>query len=483
MSWDEKSVTKRMTSKPYIFIIVDFLNNKIYDILANRHKNYLTSYFSRIPLETRNKVLYITIDMWDSYLDLAKIYFKNAKIAIDSFHVVKNVSTALDSVRKQIMNKYNNGSDEIEDNHVFYYLLKKYKYILLSEFDNLTDKRFYNRKLKGWYDKHSIRKYILDIDPRLKLAYELYSRYLEFNKTTSFKEASEELEILINDFFDSKLKPFVDVAKTISHWKEYILNSFIKVDSIDGSHKRKLSQNISSIKQSERDNVEYIIIDMWDTYRDIGEIYFKNAKIAVDSFHVIQHLNNAMISIRLKIMRKYDKRTKSLLANDIYYYMIKKFHYFFIKNFDAIYSGPIEIRKMRTKWTKDEIMKYLLDIDDDLKYAYRLKEKYREFNLTTSYDTCDEEFEELIEDFRNSHLEEFREFGRLINKWKPYIKNSFTRINKRRLSNGPMEGINSRIKTIMKAANGYRNFGRLRNRIIYSINKDVPIQGTPKHIK
>ena len=60
-----------MTDKPYIFIIVDFLNNKIFDILANRRKNYLVYYFSRIPLEVRNKVEYITIDMWDSYLDLA----------------------------------------------------------------------------------------------------------------------------------------------------------------------------------------------------------------------------------------------------------------------------------------------------------------------------------------------------------------------------------------------------------------------------
>ena len=127
MSWDEKSVTKRMTDKPYIFIIVDFLNNKIYDILANRHKNYLTSYFSKIPLEIRNKVEYITIDMWDSYLDLAKIYFSKAKVAVDSFHVVKNISTALDTIRKQIMNKYNNGASELENNHEYYYILKKFK--------------------------------------------------------------------------------------------------------------------------------------------------------------------------------------------------------------------------------------------------------------------------------------------------------------------------------------------------------------------
>lgn len=241
MSWDEKSVTKRMTERPYIFIIVDFLNNKIYDILPSRHKNTLTSYFSKIPIDIRNKVEYITIDMWDTYLDLARLYFTKAKIVIDSFHVVKNISTALDSVRKQLMNKYNNGAENIEQNHENYYLLKKFKFILLSQFDELDERRFYNRKLCGWYDKHSIRKLLLNIDPKLKLSYELYSRYLEFNKTTSYEEAKKELEILLEDFFNSHIKQFIDIAKTISHWKEYILNSFIRVDDKDQTTKRRLS--------------------------------------------------------------------------------------------------------------------------------------------------------------------------------------------------------------------------------------------------
>ena len=259
---------------------------------------------------------------------------------------------------------------------------------------------------------------------------------------------------------------------------DFMTNNIIEIYS--SRHKNKLTQNFSNIPKVERDNVDYIIIDMWDTYRDLGEIYFKNAKIAVDSFHVIKHLNEAIVSIRLKIMRKFDKRTKSLMANDMYYYMLKKFHYFFTKNFEDIYSGQIEIRKYRTKWDKYEIRRYLMSIDPDLNYAYHLKEKYREFNLTATYESCDEELNELIDDFRNSHLEEFRTFGKLLNRWKINIKNSFIRINGKRLSNGPMEGINSRIKTMMKSANGFRNFNRFRNRVIYSINKNVPIKGTPK---
>src|SRR5690554_2083150 len=224
-----------------------------------------------------------------------------------------------------------------------------------------------------------------------------------------------------------------------------------------------LANRFTSISESERNNVKYVIIDMWDTYKDLTKRYFKKAIVAVDSFHVIKHLNDAMIKIRIKVMNKFNKRTNKLVSNDMYYYMLKKFHYFFVKNFEDIYSGDIRINKIHAKWRKREILKYLLSIDEDLKYAYLLKEKYREFNLTVEHDTCEEEF---------------RNFGKLLNNWKVEIINSFIRIDGRRLSNSAIEGVNSRIKTIIKNANGYNNFNRLRNRIIFSINKNVPIKGT-----
>lgn len=39
--------------------------------------------------------------------------------------------------------------------------------------------------------------------------------------------------------------------------------------------------------------------------------------------------------------------------------------------------------------------------------------------------------------------------------------------------NGKIESVNSHIKIILKNDNGYRNFSRMRNRIMYSLNKDA----------
>ena len=43
-----------------------------------------------------------------------------------------------------------------------------------------------------------------------------------------------------------------------------------------------------------------------------------------------------------------------------------------------------------------------------------------------------------------------------------------------------MEGCNSRIKCIIKNANGYRNFERFRKRVLFSINKNAPIRSNNK---
>ncbi|NLD26684.1 MAG: transposase [Acholeplasmataceae bacterium] len=86
------------------------------------------------------------------------------------------------------------------------------------------------------------------------------------------------------------------------------------------------------------------------------------------------------------------------------------------------------------------------NLNKDLEYAYRLKEKHRESNLSAKFDTCESKLVDLINEFLNSRLEEFKVFGRLLFNWMKEIISSFSRIGVRRLSNGAIEGVNSRIK-------------------------------------
>lgn len=248
------------------------------------------------------------------------------------------------------------------------------------------------------------------------------------------------------------------------------------IDVLATRRKHYLIDYFSRISQKEKSNVKIVVMDMWESYREAVKLSFPKAKIAVDSFHVIRTLNDVMKAIRIKVMNRYRLGKSGPEHDDSYYYMLKKFHYFLLKNYEDIYDGKIHIPKFKSYWHKSEIMDYLLSIDDDLRDVYRLKEAYREFNLTADYETCEEELDQLIHRFRNHKLPEMRTFGRTLDNWKEEIRNSLIISNNRRVSNGPIESTNSKIKTIIKTSTGIKSFARLRNKIMYSINKDIPIK-------
>ena len=91
-----------------------------------------------------------------------------------------------------------------------------------------------------------------------------------------------------------------------------------------------------------------------------------------------------------------------------------------------------------------------------------------------------EELEILIEQFSTSGLKQMLEVAKTLSAWKEYIINSFIHVGDslskkdgkpKRLSNGPIEAVNSRIEKINMNGNGYTNFFRFRNRCIHVINK------------
>ena len=197
------------------------------------------------------------------------------------------------------------------------------------------------------------------------------------------------------------------------------------VDVLPTRHKHYLINYFSRMTKTELSSVEVVVIDMWQTYREVIKLCMPKAKIAIDSFHLIRILNEHMKRIRIDTMNRYRLNKSTPEHDDMYYYMLKKFHYFFVKNYEDIYDGKIRIHKLHAYWHKSAILRYLLSINDELTSAYKLKERYREFNLTASYDSCEEGLNELIQSFRNHSFDGFRSFGKTLSNWKQEIINSF----------------------------------------------------------
>lgn len=219
----DECYNKHQFNKPYSCILFDFLNTKIIDVIEDRSKLNLGLYLSKIPREERLNVEYVVIDMWEPYLDVASIYFPDAIVAIDSFHVLKGIGFALDKVRRRVMSGYQKGSEE-------YYLLKKWNN-LLFKYQNVWEEKM---KIKGlgnrWYNKYQLQQKIIDIHPDLKIAQEFYLLYKRLNQITNVEAAEEMIDSFINFKDAISVKELVPVIQMLTNWKEYIVNSFIYVD-------------------------------------------------------------------------------------------------------------------------------------------------------------------------------------------------------------------------------------------------------------
>lgn len=89
---------KGQFSAAYSVILFDFLKTKALDVVLDRSKYSLNQYFNLLTREEKSNVKYVIMDMWEPYLDIAKYQFPGSIVAIDSFHVLQNISRAVDKV-------------------------------------------------------------------------------------------------------------------------------------------------------------------------------------------------------------------------------------------------------------------------------------------------------------------------------------------------------------------------------------------------
>lgn len=238
------------------------------------------------------------------------------------------------------------------------------------------------------------------------------------------------------------------------------------VDIFPSRKKFKLYSYMQYIKKSEFDNVRYVSIDMNTTYRDFAYHHFKHCTVMIDSFHVVKNINEALRNLRIHVMYSQDR-------DSVDYYLLKHWNHLLMKRKGDIEDNiPQYNRNIGYAINRPQILELLLKIDPVLKSAYQWKEDYLDFNEDCTYENASQRYDELYNQLVRLNMNEFREVTILLKNWRTEILNSFIRIDQRRISNGPVESVNGRIKILLKTSLKYRNFERLRSRIMYCINKD-----------
>ena len=208
--------------------------------------------------------------------------------------------------------------------------------------------------------------------------------------------------------------------------------------------------------------VKFIVTDMHDTYISIAKKFFAKATIIIDAFHYMEYFSKAIQLIRIEmnnhIKEYYDmnwmNRNWKLLTED--YFVVDK-----IKRVD-------DFGVVRT--AKDRIINFCKQYRN-LEYAYFLYQDFLFISKRTNPEDGHELIKEFIEKMNDSGISQLQEVASTWTHYYEYIGNSFIKYKGKRLTNGPIEGINSRVKTLKKINCGYRNMKRFFNRIILIVNK------------
>ena len=198
-----------------------------------------------------------------------------------------------------------------------------------------------------------------------------------------------------------------------------------------------------------RQDVQYVVMDMNQGYRDIAKFFFPQAKIVIDRFHVARYCTWAMDDVRREVQkhlmpasRKHFKRSRRLLI------------------------------ARRALLSEDDraAVDVMLHFSERLYQAYALKELFFQFMDAKSSSTAAELLSKWFDAYDRLQLPEFSPCRRMLKNWKPYILNAFDCP----YSNAFTEGCNNAIKALKRVAFGFRNFSNFRARILQAANPAHP---------
>lgn len=227
-SFTSTSITYVQVENKYICIWYNPFERKVIDVLDSRWKSDLLNYSSRYSFSERQKVKFVSIDMWYTYKEMTQIAFPNATICVDSFHVIKHLNDAFNHVRLRVQKRF---SHLKADYNSYYWLYKKYNKFLLRDFSSIYSGQIKVNRNGMVLDKYQILEYMLSLDDELRLAYDLKEEYRSFNLSASILDAKDRLLELIDKFKASKIKEFYPFIKTIKNWFNEIVNSFKQINS------------------------------------------------------------------------------------------------------------------------------------------------------------------------------------------------------------------------------------------------------------
>jgi len=254
----------------------------------------------------------------------------------------------------------------------------------------------------------------------------------EIGRRLGSREATETPEFIGLDEFSVKRRRLYHTAICNLVKREVM-------EVVEGQGKQKVEEYLDSLLEPEK--VRGVAMDMHEPFRQAVQMCLPLARIVVDKFHLIRHINGALDKARSKLQGG-NRRGK---RGDLF-----RSRYTLLKGAERL-----------TDWEKAKLNQLFYRYPT-LKRSWMLKESFRAWYKEIDRSRAEGRLSLLEERIANDSLPEFKELLHTLINWREEILNYFDY----RITNGFVEGKNNRIKTIKRTAYGYRNLDNLRLRIL-----------------
>jgi transposase len=174
-----------------------------------------------------------------------------------------------------------------------------------------------------------------------------------------------------------------------------------------------------------------VCMDMWAAYANLVREHATNAQILFDRFHIVKHLHEAVEEVRRSEMRRLSLKEKVVF---------KRSRWLLLKNPWNLTGDQKDRLSTMVQWNTPIVRAYYL------KESFQLFWDYRQPARAKAH------LEKWMRSAMGSRLEPFKKFVRTLRSHLDGIL-SWTR---QRVSNGAVEGMNNKIKSISHRSFGFR---------------------------
>ena len=211
--------------------------------------------------------------------------------------------------------------------------------------------------------------------------------------------------------------------------------------AVEGRSKHDVVPFLKELAEKAK-NLKAIAMDMSGPFASAVKSILPKVDIVFDHFHVDALINKALDEIRRQQQNSLEQSSKRV---------VKGKRFLLLKNYNTLDKSA------------QEGLQALLDVNAPLLIAHTLKEQFRMFWEQSTLESASGFLVRWLWDVFESGLKPLIKVGRTLLGHAQGLVNYF----KHRISNGKIEGINNKIKTMSRQAYGFRDMEYFKLRLLH----------------